>query len=537
MSEYMTGSQALMAQLSAEGVEHVLTIPGEQSLPLCETMREYSQMQYLIGRHEHSLAFIANGYARASNRIAVPIVVSGPGVTDSLTPLGDAYQDSVPMVLVCTRAENEQIGKGVLHELKDQSRLLSSIVKWAAVAESVQEVPEAVRTAFVQAYVGRPGPTVVEIPYNVQTEKGYVDIYPSERPAPGAADETMVRGVAELLSRAKSPLIYAGRGAALSGCSDELLELVELLHAPCITTVLGKGVLPEAHPLNVSWGSGRHGLIAQYVADADTVVVVGSSLDYSDAERFKLEFPAHLIQIDTCAESIGRKYPAEIGLIGDARTVLKQLLRELKRQAQLPPPFMAASFSEYKKRKIEELRSAAAWQYMDAIQQAVSPETLIFSDPARCNGWGAAFIERSLPNTYHCSRNFCTLGYSFSAAMGAKLAFPERQVLAMIGDGGFLYANGDLATAVQYHLNIVTIIFNDGYYGSVRREQKKRYGRTFGVKLFNPDFCTLAQAFDIPATRVETPEQLTVALNKAWQVDAPMIIEVFTDPADSGFDV
>jgi acetolactate synthase-1/2/3 large subunit len=441
------------------------------------------------------------------------------------------------MVFVCTRAENEQIGKGVLHELKDQSNLLSSVVKWSTSVRIPEEVPEALRTAFVQAYAGRPGPAVVEIPYNVQTEKGYVDIYPSERPAPEGADETMVRSAAELLSRAKAPLIYAGRGAAISGCSDELWKLVELLNAPCITTVLGKGVLPEDHHLNVSWGSGRYGLIAQYIADADAVVVVGSSLDYSDAERFKLKFLAHMIQIDTCAESIGRKHPVEVSLLGDARAVLKQLLAELQCQPQLPPPFMSAAFAEYKKRKIEELRSASAWQYMDAIQQAVSSETLIFSDPARCNGWGAAFIERTLPNTYHCSRNFCTLGYSFSAAMGAKLAFPERQVLAMIGDGGFLYANGDLATAVQYNINIVTIIFNDGYYGSVRREQKKCYGRTFGVKLLNPDFCALAQAFGIPAIRVESPEQLSAALSKAWEADTPMIIEVFTDPADSGFDV
>lgn len=535
MSEIMTGAQVVMAQLVAEGVEYVLVIPGLQNLALCDTIADYPQLKYLIGRHEHSLAFIANGYARASNRIAVPLVISGPGVTNALTPMGDAYQDSVPMVLICTQPTEGELGKGPLHELKDQSKLLSSVAKWTCLVKRTEEVPEAIRMAFLKAYEGRPGPTVIEIPQNILTNQGYVNVYPCVRPKPVKADEIVVNKAVELLYQARRPLLYVGRGAAISGCSNELRQLAERLNIPCLTTVHGKGVLPENHRLNVSWGGGRYGLVKRLTLEADTVLVIGSSLDHSDAERFDLKFPEKLIQIDVCAENIGRKYSVRLGLIGDAATVLKQLLTQLKQKPHSPS--WISAFSDHKKQKIEELRSSTAWQYMDAIQSAISDDTLIFSDPARCNGWGLSFIERNCANTYHCSRNFCTLGYSISAAMGAKMAFPNRQVLAMIGDGGFLYAVGDLATAVQYKLNIAIIIFNDNCYGSVRREQMACFGRTFGVELHNPDFCALANAFGITAVRVEKPQKLYMELTKAWASDSPTIIEVFMGLADKGFDI
>jgi acetolactate synthase-1/2/3 large subunit len=424
----MNGSQAAIAQLVAEGVTHVLSIPGEHNIALCDAILDAPQLTYLTGRHEQGLTLIANGYSRASHRMAVPLIISGPGVTNALTALGDAYQDSVPMVAIAAQAARDQIGKGSFHGLKDQSAAIAAVTKWSNRVESPEEIPDAIRTAFVQAYQGRPGPTVVEIPLDVQSQEGYVDIYPSQRLKPNKANEEAVRTAAKLLAAAKAPMVYAGRGAIISGAAEELRQLIEWLNAPCFHTALGKGLLAAEHPLNVSWGSGRSDFLNKLVAESDAVLVVGSSLDYADAGRFKLSFPKTLIQIDTCSDILGRTYPLEIGLLGDAKLVLEQLLAQVKQILPKPRSLTAPTIqdpkgsdrmtmAEHKAQKLETFSSTSAYRYMQAIGQAVTDETLIFGDPARCNGWGVAFLDRNLPNTYHCSRNFCTLGYAISAAM------------------------------------------------------------------------------------------------------------------------
>jgi acetolactate synthase-1/2/3 large subunit len=546
---YMTGAQAAITQLVAEGVTHILSIPGEHNIALCDAILDHPGLTYVTGRHEQGSTLMADGYSRASNRIAVPLLISGPGVTNALTALGDAFQDSVPMVTIVAQAHQNQIGRGSFHGLKDQSGAIAAVTKWNTCVRSVAEIPEAIRTAFVEAYRGRPGPTVVEIPLDIQTEQGDVEIYPSTPPALVKADQTAISQAAHRLATAQNPVIYAGRGTVISGACEQLQCLIEHLNAPCFLTALGKGILATDHPLNISWGNGRSQHISQLIADADVVLVVGSSLDYADAGRLKLAFPEALIQIDTCPEILGRMYPLEIGICGDAKSVLEQLFIELKQclpsprtvtspqiigQADQPKMTMLAYRNYQLKTKF---KSTSAWQYIHAIQQAITDDTLVFGDPARCNGWGVAFLDRNLPNTYHCSRNFCTLGYAVSAAMGAKLAQPDRPILAMIGDGGLLFANGDLATAVQYSLNIVIVVFNDNCYGSIRKAQRQAFDRTIGIDLQNPDFCQLAQAFGIAATRVDQPKQLTAALTQAWKNESPYLIEIAMTPNDPGFEI
>ncbi|RKZ82776.1 MAG: hypothetical protein DRR19_20115 [Candidatus Parabeggiatoa sp. nov. 1] len=537
MSEYMTGAQAAIAQLVAEGVTDILSIPGEHNLFLCDAVLDYPQLRLLASRHEQGLAYMSNGYARVSHKIAVPIVISGPGVTNSLTALGDAYQDSVPMVLIAAQAPLVQLGKGAFHELKDQSGALASIVKWHTRVESVEEIPNAIRHAFIQAYEGRPGPTAVEIPIDIQMKKGHVDIYPSIQPPVSCPDISQIREAAILLRNANIPMIYVGRGAVISGCADELQTLVEWLNLPCFNTALAKGILPENHSLNLSWGGCKYGLIREFIQKADVVLVIGSSLDDSDATRFSLQFPDKLIQIDTNHENVGRYYPVNVGLIGDAKQVLTQLLGELTQYDKQDHLSMNNVIAHYKEQGIKEKQTTLAWQFISAIQKAISKETIVFGDPSWVNGWTVYFLERNLPNTFHCPRNFCGLGFSFSAALGAKLAFPNRQILSLIGDGGFLFSNAELATAVQYQLNIVTIIFNDQGYGSIKRRQIKGFGRSIGVDLPGPDFVKMAEAFGAIGVRAETPEQLYSLLKKAWEYNRPTIIEVPLDNTDPSLDV
>jgi len=538
MSKYMTGAQATIAQLVAEGVTDILSIPGEHNLFLCDAVLDYPQLRLLTSRHEQGLAYISNGYARVSHKIAVPIVISGPVVTNSLTALGDAYQDSVPMVLIATQAPLEQQGKGAFHEIKDQSGVLASIVKWHTRVESVTEIPAAIRHAFIHAYAGRPGPTAVEIPLNVQTQKAkIVDIYPSvQTPAP-SPDIVQIRSAAQLLENANQPMLYVGRGAVISGCADELRQLVESFNIPCFTTALAKGILPEDHPLNLSWGGCKYGLIREFIQQTDVVLVLGSSLDDSDATRFSLQFPDKLIQIDTEPKNVGRCYPVHLGLIGSAKQVLRQLLNELAQYNRPECLSTVNMIAQHKEQGIQEKQSTLAWQFIAAIQKAIGKDAIVFGDPSWVNGWTVYFLERYLPNTFHCPRNFCGLGFSFVAALGAKLAFPNRQILSLIGDGGFMFSNAELATAVQYQLNIVTVIFNDQGYGSIKRRQIKGFGRTVGVELPSPDFVKMAEAFGAIGVRAETPEQLYNLLKQAWKHNRPTLIEVPLDNTEPSLNI
>jgi acetolactate synthase-1/2/3 large subunit len=526
MSSYMTGAQAAIAQIAAEGVEVILGIPGVHTLPLCDAVLEYPQLRFLHGRHEQGIAFMANGYARVSGRVAVSLVITGPGVTNSLTPLADAYLDSVPMVLIASQVARERRGTGAFHELKDQTGALASVCKWNTCVERVEAIPDAIRTAFKQAHEGRPGPTAVEIPVDVQAQHGWVDIHPRIQPEPREAPTDAVREAARMLSQATSPLVFVGRGAAMSGCSDQLVRLIELLDVPCYTTPLAKGVVPADHPLNASWGGRRYGLVHEFLQNADAVLVVGSSLDEADASW--IGFAAEtLIQIDTCPEVIGRTYPVSVGLVGDARAVLEQLLAELSASGPPAARGTAVKVAERRRRTLDEARSTPYWPYMEAIQRALPRNAIVTSDGSQANYRGTVpFLQFDLPNSFQVTRMAAALGFALPAALGCKIAYPERPVVAIAGDGGFLFTVFSLSTAVQHDLNVVAVIFDNDAYGIIRRLQTERHGREVGAELCNPDFVRLAQAHGARGIRAETPDQLADALAAAWKHNTPTVIQV-----------
>jgi len=263
------------------------------------------------------------------------------------------------------------------------------------------------------------------------------------------------------------------------------------------------------------------------------VLVVGSSLDEADGGRLGSAFPENLIQIDSCPDVIGRRYPVSVGLVGDAQAVLTQLLTELTSTEQAMRSSPATRIAEHKQRALDSMQHKLAWQFMDAIQQALPRDAFVTNDASRANGWAVSFLQRYLPNTFNVTRMAAALGYAFPAAMGAKLAYPERQAVAIVGDGGFLFTIFSLATAVQHHISAVAIVFNNNGYGTIKRLQTRRFGRTIGADLHNPDFVRLAEAYGAGSSRAEDPEQLYDALMAAWQRDVPTVIEV---PLDEDID-
>ena len=538
MTQHMTGAQATVAQLAAEGVRVVFGIPGVHTLPICDALLDAPQLRFIHGRHEQGIAFMANGYARASNEIAVSLVITGPGVTNSLTPLADAYLDSVPMVLIAAAVDRSKAGRGAFHELKDQGAVLAGVCKWSARVDAVSEIPGVIREAFRQAYGGRPGPTAVEIPVDLQTESGLAEACVPPPRARSGADPEPVRQAVGRLAAARAPVLFVGRGAAISGAGEEVIRLAERLGAPCYTTPLAKGVVPEDHPLCLSWGGVRGGLVREFLEQADLVLVVGSSLDEADGSRYGFALAGKLIQVDADPATIGRIYPVEVGLAGDAQAVLAQLLDalgpEVSPGATSRAALASARIADKREQTSAEVQSQPMWQYMDAIERALPRDGFVANDGSRVNSWANAYLRRSLPNTYAVTRNTAALGFAWPAAVGAKVAAPDRPSLAIVGDGGFLFTSFTLATAVQQRLGAVAVVFDDQCYGTIANLQNRQYGRAMGAALVNPDFVRLAQAFGAHGRHVETPEQLYETLLSAWGSDLPTVIEVPLD-ANVGF--
>ena len=526
-SHVMTGSAAALAQLAAEGVELVLGIPGAHNVDLCDAVLDRPDLQFVGCRQEQAMTFMANGYTRASGKIAVPLVVTGPGVTNSLTALADARCDSVPMVLVASCCNKSTLGKGAFHELKDQTAMLASTTKWNVRVEDAADVPQAIHTAMVEARSSRPGPTAVEVPLDAQAQKADVRLIdPSAVPRP-AADANAVDKAAALLGEAKAPMVLIGAGAAQADCVRELTALVEQMSAPCFTTALGKGVVPDEHPLSLGWHMVAKGRPAHpMLVEADLVLVVGSSLDEVETGYWQLPLPANLIHIDISDEVIGRNYPAAVGLVGDAKVVLGQLLEALAGRNAADRPSPAERIALARAQAVDAVRDRPGYQFVDAIRQALDDDAIITNDASNANGWVLAYLPRSQPRTSYITRSLATLGYAFPAAVGAKLAYPQRQAVAVAGDGGFLFSSDALATAVQYKLNAVAVVFNDNCYSSIRDIQMRRFGRSIGVDLANPDFAALAEAYGAAGRRARKADELRDELLAAFERDVPTLIDV-----------
>jgi acetolactate synthase-1/2/3 large subunit len=520
----MKGSQAAAAQLVAEGVDTIFTIPGLHNVHLCDALLDHD-LRILTGRHEQGLALMANGYTRASGKIAVPIVISGPGVINALMALADAYLDSVPMVLIAAASDTRYVGKGALHELKDQTGLLASVCKWNTYVRDPGDIPAAIRTAFERANSGRPGPAAVEIPMDLQTQEADVAIVPSRRPEPESAGEKDVADAVGRLIAARSPVMYVGDGAGAADAGPEIVRLAERLGIPCFTTALAKGIVPEDHPLSLGNGLGREPIRA-LLDEADLALVVGCSLDEVDTGLWQLELPENLIQIDVAPEMIGRSFPVAVGLLGDAKSVLQQVLMELEKRNPERGASPAGRIASLKAEEADSLHNHPGWQYMRAIEDVLDEDAIVTNDAATANGWALHWLRRTRPRTMTISNGLATLGYALPSAVGAKAAYPDRQVLALVGDGGFLFSDYALSTAVQHRLGIVTIVFNDNCYSTIKRQQLGLFGRAVASDLHNPDFPRLAEAYGAMGAVARTPDQLREALLTAWRHDLPTLIEV-----------
>jgi thiamine pyrophosphate-dependent acetolactate synthase large subunit-like protein len=502
----------------------VFGIPGVHTLDIYDALYDQPQIRHIVARHEQGAAFMADGYARASGKVGVALVITGPGVTNASTAVGGAYADGSPLLLISSEVDSRQRGKGNLHELKDQLGMMQAITLWNARAESVAQIPSCVHEALQRIAAGWPGPVHVEISTDVLASEEEVEFRPRLAPEERAADPAEVSRAAALLRGAQHPLIFAGWGVTALGANAELTALAERLQAPVLSSPIGKGAIPEDHPLALgsAWREGER--MTHLVQGADVVLAVGTRLGPMEV-RGAMPWP-HLIHIDPQLDTIGRCYPAEVGLVGHPRAVLSQLLERVGPAAR---PRLAEEVAAAREEIAAafESRAPEAWRLLADIRSAIDRESIVCLDMTLPAYWASAYFPVYGPRTFLDPYNFMALGFGLPAAIGAKIACPERPVVALCGDGGLLFTVQELATAAHYGLDLTIVLFNNDGYGAIRRHQQRRYdGRVIDADLTNPDFVRLAEAFGAQARRLASPSEVGPALRQAQSARGLWLIEV-----------
>ena len=521
----MTGGQALMRSLYLEGVRVIFGLPGVQLYHALDALNDEPGIRFITTRHEQATTYMADGYARASGGVGTALMVPGPGLLNASAGISTAFSASSPVLVVCGQIERDLIGadRGMLHEVNDQQDTIRPITKYVERIMTPEAAPAAVHEAFRQLTTGRPRPVEVEMPPETMADAAPVTLFEAERYPKPAAPAEQVAEAARILREARRPLIWAGGGVIASEASAELAQLAERLQAPVITTAEGKGAISDRHPLALGALRLRNDPVAKEEPNFDVILAVGT----------RLAFPAWLggqqvVQIDIDPEELGRNYADTYGLAGDARTVMAQLDAELSATMTETPASFAAEAAALRARRAESaLRPEPQESYLAAVRAAVPDDGILVSGMTQLGYYARAFWPTYEPRTFITSSYSGNLGYAYPTALGAKVAQPDRPVVALCGDGGFLFNSQELATAVQHGINAVAVVFNDNAYGNVLRDQVNRFGgRTVGAALHNPDFVKLAEAYGARGVRAQGPEALESAIREALTVDAPSLIEV-----------
>ncbi len=526
MTERMTGGEAIVAALRQQGVDTLFGIPGVQTYGLFDALHRTAGRIRVVGaRHEQATAYMAMGYAKSTGKAGVFSVVPGPGVLNTAAAICTAYGASAPIVCLTGQVPSDYIGsgKGHLHELPDQLGTLRSLTKWAARIEHPAQAPGLVAEAFRQACLGRPRPVALEMPWDVFGAKAPVRLAaPAPLDEPIRPDPEQVARAAKLIGAARNPMIMVGSGAAAA--SAEVLELAELLQAPVVSWRGGRGIVADDHYLGFTCASGFRRWKA-----TDVLIGIGSRLELQWF-RWPDQNPGlKIVTLDIDPSHAARVKPAA-AVAGDAAASLRELIPVL-REAGGKPSSRKEEFLAIKRQADEAIRKIQPHiGYLAAIRQ-VLPRDGFFVEEICQAGFTSYFgFPVYQPRTFVTSGHQGTLGFGFPTALGVKVGNPDKAVVSINGDGGFQFGLQELATAVQYGINLVSIVFNNGAYGNVLRDQQRLFdGRLIGSELRNPDFVKLAESYGVSACRVQSPERLAQVLERALGESAPALIEIPVD--------
>ena len=528
----MSGGEALASSLAAEGVDVVFGIPGIQIYGIIAALRDEPGIRLISTRHEQATTYMADGYARASGRPGVALVVPGVGLYNAASGLTNAYSRSTPVLLIAGQIPRGAIGKGrgAVHEVDNQSGTVSSVTKWQRPVSRPRDIPEAVFEAFRQMRTGRPRPVLIEIPPEAGVEREEVQLRSPARISRIVPSPDDLKEAAKAIAASRLPIIFAGGGVARSDAEAALVQLAEATNIPVVTSSGGKGTIPDDHPL--SYGScfsprgERQEMNQLYdvMVSADLVIGIGT--------RFSLGNPAGeastLVNINIDHTELTRHQANTLPLHGDAAATIEALLPYLaeEKAGNRPSPAEAVTAARnliaYYDIGLEEPQ----YPVLEAIQKGIPEEAFTVWDVTQFGFYARTHFKVNRPKSYIDSGYSFNLGYAFPTALGAKVARPDYPVICLTGDGGFMFNSSELSTAMRYGINVVTVVFRNDSYGNVARDLDDTFGGTYGTDLHNPDFVKFAESFGAVGMRADHPLELETLIPLALERQAPVVIDV-----------
>ncbi|MDI9617846.1 acetolactate synthase large subunit [Methanothermobacter sp.] len=536
----MKGGQAIIRSLLDQGADTVFGYPGGQLLPLYDMLYD-SELRHILVRHEQCAAHAADGYARASGRVGVCIATSGPGATNLVTGIATAYMDSSPIVAIAGQVPTHLIGNDAFQEV-DMIGITMPITKHSFQPADANEIPAMVKASFHIAKTGRPGPVVIDLPKDIQEQEVQdpIDELDLQGYRPTLQGHPLqIKRAAELIRRSEKPVILAGGGVIISGASKEIMELSELIKAPVTTTLLGKGSFPEDHPSAMGM-LGMHGRkVANLTVDeCDCLIAVGCRFsDRTTGNVAEFAPNARIIHVDIDPAEIGKNVAVDVPIVGDARNVLREIIEKLKKHGERDDEWL---------RQVQKFKADCMprmsyddvplkpQQVIKEISHVLDDETVVTTDVGQNQMWMAHFYTSRAPRKFISSGGLGTMGFGFPAAIGAKVALPENDVVAVCGDGGFLMVCQDLATIREYDIPVVICVMDNRHLGMVAQWQRLFYDERMSHTHLGevPDFVKLAESFGIEAERVEKPGETTEALSRAIRSGEPALLDIVIDPEE-----
>ncbi len=544
------GADIVIEALKKEGVELVFGHPGGAIMEVYDALYRDGGIRHILARHEQGAGHMAEGYAKATGRVGVAMSTSGPGATNLVTAIADAYMDSVPVVFITGQVPTHLIGNDAFQEV-DIVGITRPITKHNFLVKSIEELPLVIRQAFYIARTGRPGPVLVDIPKDITQKLSDISIPSSEEvkeSLPGyrphlEGNLQQIRRAVRLIMEAKRPVLYVGGGAVQAEAQRELVELAELIKTPVATTNMGKGAFPELHPLSLHM-LGMHGTYYANMAvyNCDLLIAVGARFDDRVTGKVEEFAPqAKIIHIDIDPASISKNIVVDVPIVGDVKIVLRKLLEEIKREgARLFFPEERQKWVERiegwkRKHPLTYVKSNTLIkpQYViEQIYEATKGDAIISTGVGQHQMWSAMFYKYSFPRQFINSGGLGTMGFGFPAGIGAKLGRPEKEVFVIDGDGSFMMTMQELITAVQYKVPVKVAIINNGYLGMVRQWQELFYERRYSeVDLsVQPDFVKLAEACGAIGFRAEKPSEVRGIIEEALKIqDRPVVMDFHVD--------
>lgn len=542
----MTGAQAIIASLEAEGVDTVFGYPGGQAIKIYDALYDSKKLHHVLARHEQGATHMADGYARATGKVGVVLVTSGPGATNTVTGIATAYMDSIPMVVITGQVTRGVIGTDSFQE-SDIVGITMPIVKHSFLLQSTDDLTETFREAFYIASTGRPGPVLIDIPSDLQGAEmvfHYPDSVniPSYRPT-YKGNAKQIKQATALIETSKRPLLYAGGGIVSSHACQELKALAEAMQIPVVTTLLGKGCFPSSHPLSLG-PVGMHGSKYANMAMTECDLIIAAGARFSDRVTGKLdEFApnAKVIHIDIDPAEIGKIREANVPIVGDAQGILGGIVAQLEKSGAESVdaewvetvnewrerwPYYDDQFNDYPNQIVPEVA-------LDELSKQLDPDnSIVTTEVGQHQMWAHQHIGREHARSFLSSGGLGTMGFGFPAAIGAKFGCPDKQVVCVAGDGSFQMNSQEMATAAINNTAVKVFLLDNRALGMVHQWQKLFYHERYSSTILDPvpDFVKLADAYGWEGERIEKPEDVAPAIARMLASEKPYLLDVAISP-------